>query len=113
TDPECVRLLLEAGAKPNLRNSAKATPLMRAVEYNRPDIVRLLLQHGAHPHTPDCTGHSPLVEAILKGYTECADILIGAKPGKKERERYFADALEAARQQGNTRLIEKLQNHLP
>ena len=75
--------------------------------------IQLEHQDGAHPHIPDCTGHSPLVEAILKGYTECADILIGAKPGKKERERYFADALEAARQQGNTRLIEKLQNHLP
>jgi len=44
-DAESVRLLLDAGADPNIRNEAGATPLMWAV--NDLDKTRLLLDHGA------------------------------------------------------------------
>lgn len=112
TTPECVRALLEAGAKPNVRCAAKFTPIMRAVDNNRPDIVQLLLEYGAHPHTPNLIGRSPLVEAIYMGYTECAELLIDAKPPQKERKRYLTEALNAAEQQGLALLAARIKAHL-
>jgi ankyrin repeat protein len=58
---EDVRVLLEAGADPNLSNLAKATALMYAVD----DLekTRLLLKHGADPNTRSDENRTPLMIA--------------------------------------------------
>ena len=60
-DPDSVRLLLEHGADPNLRNDASATALMWAVD----DVekTRLLLEHGADANARSEDGRTPLIIA--------------------------------------------------
>lgn len=47
---ESTRLLLEAGANPNIQNGQGNTPLIRAVAQGYTEITKLLLEHGANPH---------------------------------------------------------------
>lgn len=47
---ESVRLLLEAGANPNIQNENGNTPLIRAAAQGYTEITKLLLEHGANPH---------------------------------------------------------------
>jgi ankyrin repeat protein/mono/diheme cytochrome c family protein len=60
-DAEAVRLLLENGADPNLRNSANATALMYAVD--DAGKTRLLLEHGADPNVRSDEGRTALLIA--------------------------------------------------
>jgi ankyrin repeat protein len=53
-----VRLLLEHGADPNLRNYDGVTALHNAVYENQLDIVALLLEAGADPNIKDRFGNT-------------------------------------------------------
>ncbi|MGD1072279.1 MAG: ankyrin repeat domain-containing protein, partial [Bryobacteraceae bacterium] len=73
--PESMRLLLDAGADPNLANQFGATPLMwcagDAVK------VRMLLAKGAQVNVRSKLGRTPLlVAATYDGSTEAARLLI-------------------------------------
>jgi ankyrin repeat protein len=48
-DPECVKLLVDAGALTEARNHVGYTPLHVAASENRPAAARALLQLGADP----------------------------------------------------------------
>jgi uncharacterized protein len=48
-DHESVRLLLEAGANPNVRQEGGFTPLDAAAHHDDAELTRLLLEHGAEP----------------------------------------------------------------
>jgi hypothetical protein len=56
-DMTSLKLLLEFGADPNIKNSKGDTPLRCAGEYNREAEARLLLEYGADPNisSPDWT----------------------------------------------------------
>ena len=45
---DIVRILLENGANPNLKNDSKLSPLMLSILFNNVDIVRILLEYGAN-----------------------------------------------------------------
>ncbi|HZS10079.1 MAG TPA: ankyrin repeat domain-containing protein [Blastocatellia bacterium] len=60
-DAQAVRLLLEQGADPNLRNDAGATALMWAVD--DPEKTRLLIEHGANVNARSDDGRTPLLIA--------------------------------------------------
>jgi ankyrin repeat protein len=60
-DAEAVRLLLEAGADPNIRNEAGATALMWAVDDL--DKTRLLIRGGAGVNARSDDGRTPLLIA--------------------------------------------------
>lgn len=72
---DLVKLLLEAGADPNLRQAQSMTPLHFAA-FAGPDrsaIVELLLRHGADPSLRDAQGrtaleydHNPRVSAAIR-----------------------------------------------
>lgn len=55
-----VRLLLEHGANPNMRNFDGVTALHNAVFEKQIDIVKLLLEHGADPAIQDRLGNTPV-----------------------------------------------------
>jgi ankyrin repeat protein len=57
---EIVRLLLEAGANPNLADRSKVTPLMCAAQYQSVAAVEALLKAGANPLAKDYGGHDAL-----------------------------------------------------
>ena len=81
SDADAVRRLLEAGADSNIRNDARATALMWAVD--DPEKTRLLLKAGADSNARSDDGRTPLLSAT--GRPGCGDVVKllldhGAKP---------------------------------
>ncbi|RLL94867.1 hypothetical protein CFD26_104148 [Aspergillus turcosus] len=77
---ECARMLLEAGADPNLAVDG-ATPLHTACSKSEAlDMVGLLLQFGAHVNPPqDCARLTPLQLAVQNGEPELVQLLLDNK----------------------------------
>lgn len=72
-----VRLLLEYGADPNIRDFIDgSTPMFLAIEKGLEDILILLLQNNAEPNTITDDGISAVECAIANGHEEFIDILI-------------------------------------
>jgi len=84
---DIVRLILDAGADPNLRmevlipgsggfyQARGETALMAAARDGRTAAVRTLLDAGADPRLTDWIGDDALVMAVENGHAECAALL--------------------------------------
>lgn len=80
-DTRKVRILLEAGAKADVRSGDGLTPMLMAVDLAcSADVVRLLLEHGAKAR-PD-QGTDPLVMAARNSDPESMKLLAAARGGK-------------------------------
>uniref|UniRef100_A0A8C4Q763 Ankyrin repeat and SOCS box containing 2 n=1 Tax=Eptatretus burgeri TaxID=7764 RepID=A0A8C4Q763_EPTBU len=75
---ECMKILLEAGASPNLRGSRNETPLYKACENNNNGAMQLLLKFGADVNVCGNHGHTPLFEAISKNNKDMVELLVAA-----------------------------------
>lgn len=64
---QCLRLLLEYGANPNLRDSLGRTVLEIAILWCMPSIVKLLLLHGADPNLRAKFSLTPLMRTAILG----------------------------------------------
>jgi len=83
-DADSVRLLLNHGADPNIRNDAGATALMWAVE--DPEKIRLLMRHGTNVNARSADGQTPLIIAAGRyGAGAAVKLLLegGANPSDK------------------------------
>ena len=83
---EGARLLLEAGADPNVLATsefARVPPLGTAAFVRSVPLARLLLDHGADPNRPGEGGFTALHAAAQNGDEELARLLLerGADPG--------------------------------
>jgi ankyrin repeat protein len=86
-NPASMKLLLEAGANPNLANYTGSTALLWAAD----DLakVRLLLAHGAKPDSRTTEGTTPLIAAAMfRGCTPVLRALLdaGADPNAANRD---------------------------
>lgn len=86
---EVVRLLLDAGADANVRESNNLTALHFAAVEGHVDVVKALLAAGANPEAkPTDDGWTPLFYAIEKGQEEVVDALLrgGADPNSSNKD---------------------------
>ena len=78
-DVEMTRLLLEAGADPDMK-SGGYTPLGLAAFRGHARIVRMLLQHGADPDLKGGDGNTPLTAAAAMNRVEVIRALMPFRP---------------------------------
>lgn len=75
------KLLLEAGANPNIKNKLDDSPIHFAVDKALNEVIAWLIEVGADINMTDKFGDTPLIRASLKGYIEIIRLLLkhGAK----------------------------------
>ena len=78
--PDIVKVLLDAEADPNQRDSRGRTALMSALEQEAPslDIVRALLSAGTDPNAQDNGGKTALMAAAVRNDAETIRLLMAA-----------------------------------
>jgi len=106
-DPDSVRLLLERGADPNLRNDGGATALMYAVD--DPEKTRLLLEKGADANARSDEGQSPLLVAASRpGSGPAVRLLLDHGANLSDRDSGGRSVLNRAGLTGDPELIQLL-----
>ena len=74
--PDCLKLLVTAGADVNGKNDAGATALMTAVHWNNVESVKFLIQAGASVDLQDAGGRTALSHAVAESReTVCVALL--------------------------------------
>lgn len=89
-DVDGLKILLDAGADPNLGNVGLAqlfSPLGIAIKQKRRDAALLLLDHGASVHEPERQGDSVLALAIRERLDDVAQAIVDAA---QHRQGFFA-----------------------
>ena len=83
---EVVRMLLEAGADPNLQNDNGETALILAARYGYAEVAQLLLDAGADLNAKDGRGATPLASAIRNRNAPIVSALLnaGADPNEPD-----------------------------
>jgi hypothetical protein len=72
---DLARLLLEHGARPNLRDDYGNTALGHAANPGDTELIELLLDHGADVNLG--RSYTPLIDAIYSGHEDAVKLLIG------------------------------------
>lgn len=101
-----VKVLLKAGADPNLRAENDWTPLHEAVAAGNTEIVELLLQHGAKVDAPTHSGRTPLHLGSAPNGLAIGKLLVkhGAKVDAEDRHRQLQPHHYAAKR-GDVELV--------
>ncbi|KAI0411321.1 hypothetical protein F5X98DRAFT_56239 [Xylaria grammica] len=72
---DSVELLLSKGAKPNLQDEEKRSPLHHAARYGKEEVIAYLLDKGANPGLRNNQGDSPFHTAAKYGYLDSLKLL--------------------------------------
>jgi hypothetical protein len=102
---EMLRLLLDAGADPNLGAAARQTPLAAAVIHHQRKAVELLIDRGAEPGRDPQFGEPPLLFAVD---IEIAERLLDAGAQVDARDGRGGTALMGAVMIGDLPMVELL-----
>ncbi len=94
--PRIARLLLDAGANPDMGNVHGITPLMYGARYCNIEVCRLLLEYGANPDLQDVYGMTALMVATRLGYADVAEMLLNAGASITIKDRNSMTALDFA-----------------
>lgn len=87
---DVVRVLLEAGANPNIKDNWNYTPLHEAASKGKVDVCIALLQHGADPNIRNSENKTPLdladtsTRPVLTGEYRKDELLEAARSGNEE-----------------------------
>jgi ankyrin repeat protein len=106
---DACRLLLDAGAKVNIRNANGSTALAHAAAPGHEAVVRMLLEAGAKVDTPDQQGRTALLVAAYGGHAEVVQALLdaGADPNHKDSGNHTS-VLTWAASQRNHEVVRRL-----
>lgn len=104
------RLLLEAGADPNIQMKTEGpTPLYDAVASNDAEMTELLLKHGANPDVfSHETGSSLIGMAAVENQTRILRALIDAHADVNHGDNFGVTALHLAASNGSFPCVEML-----
>ena len=108
---DITRLLLTAGADPNVPDASLRTPLHVAVERNNPDIVTALLGAKADPNPGDKAGWTPLHHCAAKNRVEIARILLANGADPTRLSELGGTPLHEAGASGGAEIIQLLLDH--
>lgn len=75
---EVVRLLLERGANPNIKDKYGQTPLFIAIMQENDKVANILLDAGSNPNARDIYGRNPLMYAAAMGHQVFSNSLLQA-----------------------------------
>ena len=75
---DLMRVLLEAGANPNIQDSNGVTPLMGAIAIGSVEGVAMLLDSGASPNIPNKVGFNAINQCAQYGHVDILDLLVRA-----------------------------------
>lgn len=103
-------LLVTAGVDPNARQANGMTALMSAVFNGQEDVAKVLLEKGADVKL-NAAGYNALSLAVERGNKSMVKLLLEAGANPKARPKAGLSALEVAKQQGKTDLVELLQSY--
>ena len=93
---EVARLLLEAGADTEWKESFQRTALHVAAQTGYSEVVRILLEFGADMEAGDCDGSTPLHLAAAFGHTAVAQLLLDSGADKEAEDIYCRRPLHLA-----------------
>lgn len=94
--PRIARLLLEAGANPDIANVHSITPLMYSALYGNEAVCKLLIDYGAGLNLQDVYGETALMVAARTGHPKIAKLLLTAGAETGIRNRQAQSALDLA-----------------
>ncbi len=108
---EMARLLIEHGARVNMKSRACLLPLHEAVRKGNDDVVTLLLGYGAAPNETNCLGLTALHIACAQGQKNVVCILLhkGARTTCNDSE--DNTPLHMASLRGYGQIVETLLRH--
>lgn len=86
--PDLVRILMDAGANPDIGNVHGITPLMYGARYGNAEVTRVLLEYHAKVDLQDVYGCTALMVAVREGQEPIVEMLLdaGADPVIKDRQ---------------------------
>jgi ankyrin repeat protein len=103
-----VRVLLDRGADPNLKDEKGSTALSGVAFKGDVALVNMLLAAGAEVDAANAVGRTPLMFAVMFGRDDVARVLLGARANVLLRDGEGLNALDLAQRQGNGALLQDL-----
>ncbi len=105
---EIIEVLLRAGAKTNIKNFAKQTPIMLLDQDSTPEIANMLLRHGAKIKFLDANKNTALHGAVEYASPEVVQLLINAGVNVNAKNKEGRTALMNAVESGNLEAVKTL-----
>ena len=102
------KLLLDAGANPNVKDDKGRTALIRASENGNIEVVKLLLDRGANLEAKDDWGRTALIWASWDGHIEVVKLLLDAGANPNAKDDKGRTALMEASRYGYTEIVRLL-----
>lgn len=106
--PEIMKVLLDAGANPDISNVLSITPLMYGSRYGNVEVCKMLIDYGADLNLQDMYGDTALMKGTEIGSIEIVDILIQAGADLSIKNRDNKNALNLAYEVGQGKIAKKL-----
>ncbi|MEQ1953517.1 ankyrin repeat domain-containing protein [Mesorhizobium sp. CN2-181] len=105
-DVRQVKRLLESGAKVDMLDSARRTPLLLATHANHVEVARLLIEAGADVNAKDAIQDTPFLYAGAEGRNEILRLILATgKANLKDTNRYGGVALIPAAHHGHPETV--------